>query len=945
MAAGAWTGKPMMVEGEKDTPGVVTGADFLPARADDREPVSGTVVVVGGGNTAMDVARTSWRLGADKVIILYRRTRDEMPADRMEIEDCLDEGIEIMELAAPIGIIAEKGRLKALRCQRMKLGEPDASGRRRPVPLEGSEFDLPCNLAVSAIGQAPVLDGLTEIGGAKLKLTRWDTISIDTATCATNLDGVFAGGDAADDGPTVVIDAIRDGQRAAAAIDAWLRGAETQRKPFTVKKEFWTKPGKAELGEIGESPRHEVHLIDVDERKSSFREVSTGFDFEDNTHECARCLSCGCVRFDDCALRLYAQEYGVDMEHFKGYVRKHRIDDRHPYIIYDPNKCVLCARCIRTCARVLPISAIGLVGRGFRTEMRPAMNDPLVETNCVSCGNCVDSCPTAALTVKYPFPGRSCIETGDVVTNCAFCSLACSIKVRKFGEDRYYIASSGAPGKYLCRYGRFGNELFIKQDRIKAAEIRGGGARAGASLEDACGAVVSGLRSAAEKYGAGKVGVFISPECTNEEMYLAARIAREGLGTNNVASLSILCAGRESGALDESFGFTASTADRSCMADADLFICNNTAMESDHLVLAAEMLQSVRKGAGLIVTNSTLDPADQLLSTIAMDPMRGRAAVLWNGIIRVLMNEGCFDEKLIRSMEGSGEFLSGMDISLEEAEELSGIGRDRMEKAASIIRNAERIVIIHGPDRPQDQASGDMKVFANLVALLRAAGKRADLLLPRLMANSAGLEVTGADPAFTPGRIPAGDSFKGARSHKELRGLLEAGEIKAALIIGEDPMAWGRTGSWFGNVEFMAAMDWTDTETTRFANVVLPGSTFLETNGTRCNFEGRVARYVRAVEPPAGFCSVEILRTLANGFGIKANGDVASGLDSVVAKGLGKLVCHYWNKGEAREGGRGKLVAPGGGIKAGAIDPPLTHSGKYRKEIREVGTDRFRVRQ
>ena len=112
--------------------------------------------------------------------------------------------------------------------------------------------------------------------------------------------------------------------------------------------------------------------------------------------------------------------------------------------------------------------------------------------------------------------------------------------------------------------------------------------------------------------------------------------------------------------------------------------------------------------------------------------------------------------------------------------------------------------------------------------------------------------MTGADPAFTAGRIPAGDSFKGARSHKELRGLLEAGEIRAALIIGEDPMAWGRTGAWFGNVEFMAAMDWTDTETTRFANVVLPGSTFLETNGTRCNFEGRVARFIRAVEPPAG---------------------------------------------------------------------------------------------
>ena len=115
--------------------------------------------MVGGGNTAMDVARTSWRLGADKVIILYRRTKDEMPADKMEIEDCLDEGVEIMELAAPVGIVKEGGKLKALSCMRMKLGEPDASGTSRPVPLEGSEFELPCHMAVSAIGQATASRG------------------------------------------------------------------------------------------------------------------------------------------------------------------------------------------------------------------------------------------------------------------------------------------------------------------------------------------------------------------------------------------------------------------------------------------------------------------------------------------------------------------------------------------------------------------------------------------------------------------------------------------------------------------------------------------------------------------------------------------------------------------------------------------------------------------
>jgi len=297
VGAGAWTGKAMRVEGEFETEGIVTGADFLPEMADNPKELTGTVVVVGGGNTAMDVARTSWRLGADKVIILYRRTRAEMPADEMEIVDCLEEGIEIMELAAPVGIVADKGRLKALRCIRMKLGEPDESGRRRPVPLEGSEFDLPCQLAVSAIGQDTVLDGLTEVGGKKLGLTRWNTIEIDTETMKTNIEGLFAGGDVADDGPTVVIDAIRDGQRAARAIHAYLTDVDIPEKPFAVTKAFWSKPGTAELGEIKESPRHEVHLIDVEERRGSFREVATGFDYTTST---TRTRRPGASRADAC---------------------------------------------------------------------------------------------------------------------------------------------------------------------------------------------------------------------------------------------------------------------------------------------------------------------------------------------------------------------------------------------------------------------------------------------------------------------------------------------------------------------------------------------------------------------------------------------------------------------------------------------------------------------
>lgn len=943
VASGAWASKPMGVEGEMSTEGVVSGTDLLREKADDRTPVKGTVVVVGGGNTAMDVARTSWRLGADKVIILYRRTRAEMPADEMEIEDCLREGVELVELAAPVGIVADKGNLRALRCIRMKLGEPDASGRRRPVPMEGSEFDLPCNLAVSAIGQNPVLEGLKQVAGKEVKLTRWGTVAVDTGTFATSVPGLFAGGDAVDDGPTVVIDAIRDGKRAAAAIHSYLTGTPLEEAPFAVKKESWAKPGKAELGEVQESPRHEVAVIDVEARRANFDEVATGLPYEDNVHECSRCLSCGCSRFYDCSLRLYAQQYGVDVERYKGQARRHKVDDRHPYLVYDPNKCILCARCIRTCAKLLAIPALGLVGRGFRTEMRPALNDPLVETSCTSCGNCVDACPTGALTVKHPFPGRAPLVTEDIETRCGFCSLACRITVKRLGPERYYVSPSGVPGEYLCRYGRFGHELFIKRKRILRPEVRRGSERCEPALEEAQRTIASEMKRIAAKYGPSRVAVFVSPELTNEEIYLAARIAREGLGTNNVGSLSILSAGTKSAAPDTSFGITTSTADRSCIRAADLIICNNTSLESDHQVLAVEVIQAVKTGAKMIVTNSALDRIDKLISSLAMDPLRGSASVLWNGVTQVLLDQGFFGEEKVSGLPGGSGFLAGRNYGMDATESATGVSKENIREAAEIIRGAKRVVVIHSPDRPQDSSAGDMRTLANLVVLLRSVGIKAEILLPRIIANSAGLEVLGADPAFAPGHKPipgeGPEALPGARTQQELRKILDEGEIRAAIVLGEDPMAWGQTGSWFQNVEFLAAMDWTPTETTSYADVVLPGSTYLEQGGTRCNFEGNLVQFRQAVSPPAGRSGIEVLRGLAVEFGLRAPGDeheMETRAERIARACLGS---------DERRWDTATALAPAEAeARPVRVPPPLTHTERYKREIREVGTERFRVR-
>jgi len=935
IATGAQQGKPMLVEGEDDTDGIIRGVEFLRKKYKDHEPLSGTVVVIGGGNTAMDVARTSWRLGADKVIILYRRTKAEMPADDMEINDCLDEGIEIMELAAPIGVVKENGKLKALRCIRMKLGEPDQSGRRRPLPLEGSEFELPCQLAVPSIGQSSEIQGLLDVEGRKIQVTKWSTFVINPDTMETNIKGVFAGGDAADDGPTVAIDAIRDGQKAAKAIDAFLSGKSLPKKDFRVRKEFWKKPGKIELGDVRESPRHEVHTIDVEERKFNFKEVATGFDYEDNKHECERCLSCGCLRYYDCDLRRYGGEYDVDMNEFKGYVRQHKVDSRHPYIEYDPNKCILCARCIRTCSKILPISALGLVNRGFKAEMRPAMNDPLIETSCVSCGNCVDSCPTGALTIKYPFPGRAALYTDDVESHCAFCSLGCSINVKKISDRNYYIGPDGIPGHYLCQHGRFGIEIFFKKPRILQAEMQTNFGRQTIELEDAVNNAAKGLKEAVNKFGKEKVAVFVSPHLTNEEFYLASKIAREGLGTNNISSLSILTSEQESGILDEAFGFTGSTNDRSCIKNADLIICNNTSIESDHLILSVEVIDAVKKGAKLIVVNSAIGNTDKVLSTLTLDPMRGKAAILWGKIIKLLLGNG--QDGNLHNLQI--EDIVETDLDIESIETITGIESKTIEKAAKIIASAQKTVVIHSPDRPQDRTKGDIEMLANLVVLKRKSGAEADLLLPQNYSNAAGIEIMGADPAFAPGKRPVGKGVKGALSREELNKMLDNEEIKAAFVIGEDPLSWHKTEAWFKNVEFLIAMDWTPTETTRMANIIFPGSTYLESEGTRCNFEGKLLKFAKAIVPPASVSNSEILAAIAKKLGVDIHDNISEEIQNVIDKNFNRaLVPHCWNTGEARttlpkeEFLNAKISG-----KPSHIHPPLTQYEAYKHELINVG--------
>ncbi len=947
LAPGAMVGKGMMVDGEDDTPGVVKGVDYLLDKADSPTPTPGTTLVIGGGNTAVDVARTAWRLKAEKVIVLYRRTRAEMPADPIEVEDLLEEGVELMELVAPVGLVkGEDGRVKALTCVRMVLGEPDASGRRRPVPQDGSEFDIPCDWVFPSIGQTPFLTRILAGSRYEPAVSRWSTFEIDAKTMQTTVPGLFAGGDSADDGPSVVIDAIGDGQKAARYIDAYISQKKATPQPFLVRKEFWSKPGKKELGDIAASPRRPLNNISVVERIDNFDEVSLGFEHDDMTHESERCLSCGCMALDWCKLRLYSEEYGVDLDHYKGYIRKHKVDDDHPYVVYDPNKCILCARCIRTCERVLPISALGLVGRGFKTEMRPSMNDPLADTTCNSCGNCIDACPTGALTPQYPYKGRANLAIAPAATHCALCSIGCPTTVNRISATRFYIGPSGVPGDYLCHDGRFGSELYLKSKRLTAPQVRQGMAHQELNFDDAITQAVAGLQAVADRHGPESVGVFYYPDCSTEEMYLAARVAREGLGTNNIGSLALMELGTEAGGLDASLGFTASTAGRETLQDADVILCNNVDPQQDLLILGVEIQDAIKAGASLVLASSAENTLSEM-AEISLDPMRGRAAILWNGVIQVLLDEDLVSREKILALPGGEEFLNDPDQwDLASTAARSGVEEKKIRQTAHLIAAARKTVIVHSLDRSRDLSPGDAQVLANLALVLRAHGTEAELILPSSKTNGAGVEVAGAEPDFGPGKT-AVSKLPGAQDRQHLFEMLKTGKILGALVIGEDPLSDDRTASYFGGVEHLVTIDWAQTETAMFANIALPGSTPLESDGTRCNFEGRVVRYEAVLQPPAGLATWQILTRLAAQLGVDLPHDYA-GLAELVAvaikDGVGDLVPFLWNTGQDRQWqGAGRLVFADVAGKPNPRIPALSVSARYRRDFHEVGIKNFRV--
>ncbi len=379
LTIGSQIGTPIGCENDK-AENVLSGIDFLrnmEMTGQHYDFAGKKVGVIGGGNTAMDCCRTAMRCGAEKVYVIYRRTEKEMPANPIEIHESKLEGIEYLFLTAPAKVNTDNsGKLKSLSCFKMELGEPDASGRRRPVKIDGSEFNIDLDIILAAIGQKTNVEFLDDLNNNltdKLELTKWGDIKTDKTTLQTSVKNIFAAGDAVT-GPATLIEAIAQGRKAARSCSQFMMGQPLTGVPyeFISRKDNFQKQKKEDYKDIFvPQVREEMSTLETDKRKN-FHEVELGYTENQAFNESLRCLECGCTEYYSCDLKKYATEYGAVQTKYGGDYKKYRVDFSHPFIEIDNNKCILCSRCVRICSEVVNANALGLVNRGFDTFVSPS---------------------------------------------------------------------------------------------------------------------------------------------------------------------------------------------------------------------------------------------------------------------------------------------------------------------------------------------------------------------------------------------------------------------------------------------------------------------------------------------------------------------------------------------------------------------------------------------
>lgn len=703
LALGAWESSEIRCKGE-DMEGVLGGIDFLrEVSMNGTAAIGNRVLVVGGGNTAMDVARTAVRLGAQDVSVIYRRTREEMPAEDIEIIEAEEEGVKFNYLYAPIEVMGEGNKAAGLKCQRMRLGEPDASGRRKPEPIPGEEVLFEADTIIAAIGQKVTLKGIDG-----LKPTKHGTIEVNEGTFQTNIPGVFAGGDAVT-GPKIAIEAVVQGKNCAMVIDGFLHGNLVPcSEKLYVKQEDLTEKDFEDRQRMSRVS-HAVLIPEV--RKHNFDEVSHTIPEAEARKEASRCLECGCRDYFECQLLKYIDEYGIDPQKAEGEKHKRKETDNHPFIERNSDKCILCGLCVRTCEEVMGITALGLVDRGFDAIVKPEFGLPLKESSCISCGLCASVCPTGACMEKEAVDKQVPLNLKTAESICSYCGTGCRLLLETMGQKVYRALPY--ENNLLCARGRFGIWHINDEERLLQPIVRSGNSFSEISYDEAIEFTVERLKKIVNNYGRDSVAIASSPGMTNEEARLVKEISQR-LGTRVAGSFTHVLSSP-----------SLSTAAYDDLGQADLIITIGSVQEN-HPVMGVKIKNAEISGAKLI-TLSTEDiskdsiakmceGAKQPVAVIDEDTVSSVAAAMIAGIDKLKV--------ITARSKSNSQGLVDLGLVVSGDEILERIGQDKV-----------KALVIIGED-PVGAYKNTGELFKNLEFMITAdlymtdTARLSDLILP-----------------------------------------------------------------------------------------------------------------------------------------------------------------------------------------------------------------------
>ena len=600
------------------------------------------------------------------------------------------------------------------------------------------------------------------------------------------------------------------------------------------------------------------------ERVAKARRLVLELLLSDHPYDCMTCEKSGA-----CDLEKYAYELGVPATRFQGEKHAYPLDETHPFFVRDYNKCILCERCVTACNEVQFIEAINLAHRGFATKVAAPFDRPLLESTCISCGQCVAVCPVGALVEKTRrFQGREW-EFKKVPTTCPYCGVGCTIELNVKDNRIVRVTSpidSVVNQGRLCVKGKFGFEYVHSPERLTAPLIREKGEFREASWEEALSLIASRLAN----YKKDEVAVISSAKCTNEDNYVIQKFARAVLGTNNVDHCARLCHAPSVAGLVQSFGSGAMTNSINEVSNAACILAIGTNTTETHPIIGLEVKKAVNKEAKLIVAN----PREINLVSYATLWLRhnpGTDVALLMGMMRVIVDEGLLDSSFIdERCENFDAFKESLkDFDLDFVERITGVPREQVIEAARMYATNKPASILYAMGITQHSHGTDNVIAtANLAMLTGNIGKPSTGVNPlRGQNNVQGACDLGALPNVYPGYQAVADPAIKAKFEAawgcslssspgltitEITDAAYQKQVKALYLVGENPLLSDPDASHvqkaLEKLEFFVVQDIFLSETAELADVVLPAATFAEKDGTFTNTERRVQRLRKAIE-------------------------------------------------------------------------------------------------